>query len=97
MAATPLYDTLIEAGARMGDYAGVETPSVFTDVSREFRELSSGCAMYDLGWGAKHRGRRAQTSEGRATRRRSEPAGDFCFAAEAGAGGLGFGGSAAAA
>ena len=53
MAATPLYDTLIEAGARMGDYAGVETPSVFTDVSREFRELSSGCAMYDLGWRAK--------------------------------------------
>ena len=53
MSKTPLYDTLATSGARMGEYSGVETASVFSDVGREFRELTSGCAIYDLGWRAK--------------------------------------------
>jgi len=53
MSKTPLYDTLANSGARMGEYSGVETASVFSDVVQEFRELTSGCAIYDLGWRAK--------------------------------------------
>jgi aminomethyltransferase len=37
----------------MGEYSGGQTASVFKDVDQEFRELSSGCAIYDLGWRAK--------------------------------------------
>ena len=53
MPKSPLYDSLAASGAQMGEYSGVETASVFTGVEREFRELSSGCAIYDLGWRAK--------------------------------------------
>jgi len=53
MSKTPLYDTLANSGARMGEYGGVETASVFNDVGQEFRELTSACAIYDLGWRAK--------------------------------------------
>ena len=53
MLRSPLYETLAASGARMGEYSGVETASVFNDVEREFRELSSGGAVYDLGWRAK--------------------------------------------
>lgn len=53
MAKSPLYDTLVTSGARMGEYSGVETALSFGDVRREFRELTSGCAVYDLGWRAK--------------------------------------------
>jgi len=53
MAKTPLYDTLTASGARMGEYGGMETAADFGDVGREFRELSTGCAIYDLGWRAK--------------------------------------------
>jgi len=53
MAKSPLYDTLANSGARMGEYSGVETALSFGDVRREFRELTSGCALYDLGWRAK--------------------------------------------
>ncbi|PYY02952.1 MAG: folate-binding protein YgfZ [Acidobacteria bacterium] len=50
---TALYDALVASGARMSEYSGVETASAFNDVASEFRELSSGCALYDLGWRAK--------------------------------------------
>jgi folate-binding protein YgfZ len=50
---TALYDTLAARGGRMGEYAGVETASAFSNVVSEFRELNSGCAVYDLGWRAK--------------------------------------------
>jgi len=53
MAKTSLYDALAASGARMGEYGGVETAKVFAEVSQEFRELTSGCAIYDLGWRAK--------------------------------------------
>ena len=53
MARTPLYDTLIASGAGLGEYGGVETALRFSDVAAEFRELTSGCAIYDLGWRAK--------------------------------------------
>lgn len=53
MTKTPLYDTLSDSTARMGEYGGVETAIVFSDVASEFRELTSGCAIYDLGWRAK--------------------------------------------
>ena len=50
---TALYDKLAATGARIGEYGGTETAAVFKDVSSEFRELNSGCALYDLGWRAK--------------------------------------------
>jgi folate-binding protein YgfZ len=53
MSKSALYDTLTASGARMGEYGGVETAAAFGDVAREFRELSSGCAVYDLGWRGK--------------------------------------------
>lgn len=53
MLTTALHDVLAQSGARLGEYGGVQTASWFGDVDREFRELSSGCALYDLGWRAK--------------------------------------------
>jgi aminomethyltransferase len=53
MAKTPLYDTLTASDARMGEYGGMETAADFGRAEREFRELSAGCATYDLGWRAK--------------------------------------------
>lgn len=53
MKKTALYETLASSGARMGEYGGVETASVFSDVTGELQELTSGCAIYDLGWRAK--------------------------------------------
>src|SRR5207302_8694928 len=53
MAKTPLYDMLSSSGAQMGEYGDVETATAFSDVAREFHELTSGCAIYDLGWRAK--------------------------------------------
>ena len=53
MRSTPLYETLVASGARMGEYGGVETSLVFSDVAGEFRELLFGYAIYDLGWRAK--------------------------------------------
>jgi len=53
MVKTVLYDTFVAAGARMGEYSGVETAAAFKDVASEFRELNSGSALYDLGWRAK--------------------------------------------
>lgn len=50
---TALYDTLVSAGARMGEYGSVETAASFKSIESEFRELRSGCAVYDLGWRAK--------------------------------------------
>src|SRR5690348_9231990 len=53
MVKTVLYETLAAAGARMGEYSGIETAASFKDVAGEFRELNSGSALYDLGWRAK--------------------------------------------
>jgi len=53
MAKNPLYDVLVNSGARMGEYSGVATALSFRDVHTEFGELTSGCAIYDLGWRAK--------------------------------------------
>lgn len=53
MPRTPLYETLANFPARMGEYSGVETAAVFHDAASEFRTLVSGCALYDLGWRAK--------------------------------------------
>jgi aminomethyltransferase len=53
MPATPLYELLAIPGARTGQYGGVETVRAFGEVGEEFRELQSGCAVYDLGWRAK--------------------------------------------
>ena len=53
MPATPLYTVLVQSGARIHEYGGVETALAFGDIGGEFRELQSGCAIYDLGWRAK--------------------------------------------
>src|SRR5215813_4688630 len=53
MSATPLNQKLLAAGALTGMYSGVETPSRFSDVTVEFRALTTTCAVYDLGWRAK--------------------------------------------
>lgn len=53
MAKSPLHDTLVHSGASIGEYRGVETALSFADVQREFHELTSGCAVYDLGWRTK--------------------------------------------
>ena len=53
MLKTALYDRLRAMGARMEEYSGAETASAFGDIASEFRELNSGCALYDLGWRAK--------------------------------------------
>ena len=53
MVKTALYELLAHSAASMGEYAGVETALRFGDVRQEFLELSSGCAIYDLGWRAK--------------------------------------------
>jgi len=53
MPTTPLHNRLLAAGARLGDYLGVETAANFGDPRREYVELRSGCGVYDLGWRAK--------------------------------------------
>ncbi|MBV9436649.1 MAG: aminomethyltransferase family protein [Acidobacteria bacterium] len=53
MPSNPLHDLFAASAARLGQYGGVETASVFSDVAAEFRELAEGCALYDLGWRAK--------------------------------------------
>jgi folate-binding protein YgfZ len=53
MPRTPLYETLVDSGAHLDEYSGVETAASFGEVATEFRELTSGCAIYDLGWRAK--------------------------------------------
>ena len=53
MVRTPLYDSLSAAGARMGEYLGVETALSFGDSGAEFEQLRSGCGVYDLAWRGK--------------------------------------------
>ncbi|MGH9579708.1 MAG: YgfZ/GcvT domain-containing protein [Terriglobales bacterium] len=51
MERTPfLYHKLAAAGARFGEFQGLETAAAFGDVTREFRALSSSCAVFDLAW-----------------------------------------------
>jgi len=53
MPSTPLNQKLLAGGAMPREYSGVETPSRFSDLSSEFRALTTTCAAYDLGWRAK--------------------------------------------
>src|SRR5262245_36165974 len=53
MTATPLYERLLASGGKPGEYGGVQTPGAFSVVSAEFHALTTGCAVYDLGWRAK--------------------------------------------
>jgi folate-binding protein YgfZ len=53
MGQTPLYDRLVSAGARMGEYCGVETAQSFGDARAEYETLLAGAGVYDLGWRAK--------------------------------------------
>lgn len=53
MPQTSLYDRLLAAGAQIGDYCGAETALAFGEPRAEYRELISGCGIYDLGWRAK--------------------------------------------
>ncbi|MGH9577238.1 MAG: YgfZ/GcvT domain-containing protein [Terriglobales bacterium] len=51
MARTPfLNDKLISAGARFGDFHGVETAAAFADARAEYRALRSGCGLFDYAW-----------------------------------------------
>jgi aminomethyltransferase len=53
MAKTPyLYDELTAAGARFGEYHGVETAAAFADPRAEYRALRSGCGLFDYAWRA---------------------------------------------
>ncbi|MGZ4832766.1 MAG: hypothetical protein ACXVZQ_07545, partial [Terriglobales bacterium] len=53
MATTALHERLVSDGARLGEYLGAETAISFGDARREYMELRSGAAIYDLGWRAK--------------------------------------------
>jgi folate-binding protein YgfZ len=53
MPTTALHERLVSAGARLGEYLGAETAISFGDARREYMELRSGAAIYDLGWRAK--------------------------------------------
>lgn len=51
MPKTPyLYDKMASAGARFGEYQGVETAAAFTDPRAEYRALHSGCGVFDYSW-----------------------------------------------
>ncbi|HTK94906.1 MAG TPA: glycine cleavage T C-terminal barrel domain-containing protein [Terriglobales bacterium] len=50
---TPLHDALAAAGARFGQFGGVETAATFGDLAKEYAALRSGAAVYDLGRRAK--------------------------------------------
>jgi folate-binding protein YgfZ len=50
---TALHDRLLASGGEMAEYCGAETARSFGDPKAEYRELISGCGVYDLGWRAK--------------------------------------------
>jgi folate-binding protein YgfZ len=51
MPKTPyLYDKMAAAGARFGEYQGVETAAAFTDPRAEYRALHAGCGIFDYAW-----------------------------------------------
>jgi aminomethyltransferase len=51
MAKTPfLYEKLTSAGARFGEYHGVETAATFADPRAEYRALRTGCGLFDYAW-----------------------------------------------
>lgn len=53
MAPTAIQESLRNAGARLGEFAGAETAVSFGDAAAEYRALREGAAVYDLGWRAK--------------------------------------------
>jgi folate-binding protein YgfZ len=53
MAQNALLHRLRTQDARLGSYSGTETILSFTDPESEFRALSSGAGLFDLGWRAK--------------------------------------------
>src|SRR4051812_34623687 len=53
MAETPLHSALAAAGARFGEFAGVQTAASFGDLAKEFAALRSGAGVFDLGGRAK--------------------------------------------
>lgn len=52
-AETPLAAIASKKGAGVGPYSGAITALSFGDPTAEFRELLTGCAVYDLGWRGK--------------------------------------------
>jgi len=50
---SPLYETLANSGARMGEYRGVQTALSWKEAAAEFSALHSEAAVYDLGWRSK--------------------------------------------
>lgn len=52
---TALTDKLAASGASIAEYSGAQTATRFGDVDAEFRALTGGAAVYDLGWRAKLR------------------------------------------
>ena len=53
MERTPLYDRLVSARAKLGEYCGVETAVSFGNIRSEYETLLTGAGVYDLGWRAK--------------------------------------------
>ena len=53
MERTPLYDRLVSAGAKMGEYCGVETSRSFGNTRSEYETLLTAAGVYDLAWRAK--------------------------------------------
>ncbi len=45
-----LYDKLASAGARFGEYHGVETAAAFAGARAEYRALRAGCGLFDYAW-----------------------------------------------
>jgi len=50
---SPLYETLANSGARMGEYRGVQTALAWKEAAAEFSALHSEAVVYDLGWRSK--------------------------------------------
>lgn len=53
MVRSPIWEKLTAAGARTGEYLGVETALDFGQSRAEFDELRRGCGVYDLSWRGK--------------------------------------------
>lgn len=53
MSEAALHQKLGGPNARLGSYNGAEGTATFTDSEAEFRILTHGCGIFDLGWRAK--------------------------------------------
>ncbi len=53
MTPTALHDKFSAASARFAEYAGAETPAVFSSPEAELKAMAESCGIFDLSWRAK--------------------------------------------